>query len=220
MITVVIADDQDLVRAGLRSILENEADITVVAEASDGAAAAAAAERHRADVVLMDLQMPGAGGLEGLAQLRRRGIGARVLVLTMYDVDDYVEQALRSGAQGFLLKTAGPGELVTAVRDTHAGRRVFAPSVIGRLVDAFLRQPATTDAVPERLRELSRRELEVLRAIAEGLSNAEIGQRLYLTEATVKTYVTRLLGKLGVRDRVQAAILAYRAGLPLDSPAE
>jgi len=212
VIRVVVADDQDLIRAGLRAIVEAEPDLEVVAEASDGHDAARLAREAEADVVLMDVQMPGLDGLEGIAAVAAARPEARVLVLTMYDVDDYVFRALRAGASGFLLKTTPPEELTTAIRDAHEGRRSFAPSVTERLVRTYVARPAPSTGVPEVLRELTDRELEVFRAIARGMSNAEISGELYLSEATVKTYVTRILAKLGLRDRVQAVILAYECG--------
>ncbi|MDQ2624890.1 MAG: response regulator transcription factor [Actinomycetota bacterium] len=211
-IRIIIADDQDLIRAGLRAILEADPGLTVVAEASDGAQAARLAREHDADVVLMDVQMPGTDGLAGVAAVGAALPRARVIMLTMYDVDDYVAQALRAGASGFLLKTTPPEELTAAIRKAHAGQHVFGPSVTDRLVRSFVTHPTPTDGVPEALRSLTERELEVFDAIARGLSNAEIGASLYLTEATVKTYVTRILAKLGLRDRVQAVILAFESG--------
>ncbi len=212
MIRIVVADDQDLIRAGLRAILDAESDLTVVAEVADGLSAARAAEERAADVVLMDVQMPRADGISGAAAVVHARPEARVLMLTMYDLDEYVVGALRAGASGFLLKTTPPPELAQAVRDVHEGRQVFGPSVLDRLVRSYVRRPATVDGVPAALRTLTEREREVFRGVAQGLSNAEIGRSLHLTEATVKTYVTRLLGKLGLRDRVQAVILAYECG--------
>ncbi len=212
MIRVVVADDQDLVRAGLRAILESAPDMTVVAEAADGAQAARLARERRAHVVLMDVQMAGSDGLTGIGAVAAAVPSARVVMLTMYDVDDYVSEALRAGASGFLLKTTPPEDLVAAVRRVHAGEHVLGPSVTARLVDSFVRRPVPSAGVPEVLRPLTERELEVFDAIARGLSNAEIGAALFLSEATVKTYVTRILAKLGLRDRVQAVILAYECG--------
>jgi DNA-binding NarL/FixJ family response regulator len=209
----VLADDQDLVRAGLRAILAAESDIEVVAEVADGAAAATAAAPHRADVVLMDVQMPRVAGMAGTREVIRARPQCRVLMLTMFDLDEYVFGALQAGASGFLLKTTTPGELTTAIRVCHSGDMLFAPTVTRRLVETYVRRPPARDGVPEALRSLTGREIDVLRAIARGLSNAEIAAELFLGEATVKTHVTNLLTKLGLRDRVQAVVLAYETGL-------
>ncbi|QIX27028.1 response regulator transcription factor [Nocardioides sp. JQ2195] len=214
MISVVVADDLPLVRNGIRSILEAEADIAVVAEAEHGLRAAELAARHDADVVLMDLEMPAHDGLAGLHRIREQRLRAAVLMLTLYDLDDHVAGALRSGADGYLLKTSPPEEITAAVRDAYAGRLVFSRPVGERLVDAYL-QGSTAPAPSARhlVERLSDRELEVWHALSEGLSNAEISARLHLSEATVKTYVTRLLTKLEVRDRVQAVVLGFQSGL-------
>lgn len=213
MIRVVVADDQDLIRAGLRAIIDAEPDLVVVGEACDGHDAARLARTAEADVVLMDVQMPGTDGLEGLAATASARPEARVVMLTMYDVDDYVFRALRAGASGFLLKTTPPEQLTAAIRDAHEGLRIFAPSVTERLVRTFVSRPASGEGTPKALHALTERELEVFGAIARGLSNAEIGAELFLSEATVKTYVTRILAKLGLRDRVQAVILAFETKL-------
>jgi DNA-binding NarL/FixJ family response regulator len=213
VIRVVLADDQDLIRGGLRAILDAEEDIDVVAEASDGAAAARAAAEHGADVVLMDVQMPGSDGLEGTRRVLQARPECRVLVLTMFDLDEYVFGALRAGASGFLLKTTPPAQLAAGVRACHSGDMLFAPSVTRRLVETYVRRPPAGDGVPPALAELTARELEVLRALARGLSNAEIAGELFVSEATVKTHVTRILWKLGLRDRVQAVVAAYESGL-------
>ncbi len=212
-IRVVIADDQDLIRAGLRAIVESQPDLTVVGEAESGPLAAEVAQRESADVVLMDVQMPGGDGLRGLRQVLAARPEARVVMLTMYDLDEYVFRSLREGASGFLLKTTPPDDLTAAIRSVHDGQRAFAPTVVDRLVRAYVRRPAVSDGMPEALSGLTDREVDVLRALARGLSNAEIGAELHLTGATVKTYVTRILAKLGLRDRVQAVILAYECGL-------
>ena len=218
MIRVVIADDQDLVRAGIAAILSAEDDLDVVGEAGDGSAAARAARDERADVVLMDVQMPGTDGIAGARAVAASRPEAKVLVLTMFDLDEHVFGALQAGASGFLLKTTAPADLVAAVRSVHSGDLLFAPSVTRRLVEAYVRRPPATSGVPAALAPLTDRELDVFRAIARGWSNAEIGQRLYLGEATVKTHVTRILAKLALRDRVQAVVLAYECGLvPEDS---
>lgn len=214
MIRVVVADDHPLVRNGIRAVLEAEADIEVVAEAEDGWVAANQARAHDADVVLLDVQMPGHDGLAGLARLQELGSRAHALMLTLYDLDDYVAEALRQGARGFLLKTGPPDELTAAVRAVHAGRMAFTQAVGERLVDAYLHRPRAAQTRLAQLRgRLSAREFDVWVALCDGLSNAEISQRLHLSEATVKTYVTRLLAKLEVRDRVQAVVLAMRNGL-------
>jgi DNA-binding NarL/FixJ family response regulator len=212
-VRVVIADDQDLIRGGLRAILDAVDDIDVVAEASSGSAAAAAAAAHRADVVLMDVQMPGTDGIRGTEAVLRARPQARVLVLTMFDLDEYVFGALRAGASGFLLKTTPPGELAEAVRACAAGEQLFAPTVTRRLVEAYVSRGPRVAGTPPRLARLTERELDVLREMARGRSNAEIANALYLGETTVKTHVTRILAKLGLRDRVQAVVLAYECGL-------
>jgi DNA-binding NarL/FixJ family response regulator len=222
-IKVLIVDDEELVRTGLRLILEAEPDLTVVATAVDGASGVAAARRFSPDVVLMDIRMP---GLDGLAATRRLlagddPAGCKVVILTTFDVDEHVYEALRAGASGFLLKDVPADQLAHAIRVAAAGEALLAPSVTRRLISAFTRRmPSNGLRTPPTagLDELTARELEVLTLLAEGLSNAEIAQRLFVGEATVKTHVARVLTKLGVRDRVQAVIVAFRAGLvPLDS---
>jgi DNA-binding NarL/FixJ family response regulator len=215
VIRVVLADDQDLIRGGLRAILDAEADIEVVGESSDGSGAARLASSRLADVVLMDVQMPVVDGLEGTRRVIEARPDCRVLVLTMFDLDEYVFAALRAGASGFLLKTTPPAELADAVRTCHSGEMLFAPAITRRLVESYVRHPPRGEGIPDRLQELTEREIDVLRAIARGLSNAEIAAELYLGEATVKTHVTRILFKLGLRDRVQAVVLAYETGLVL-----
>lgn len=212
MIKVVIADDQDLVRGGLSALLACEPDITVVGEATDGQQAVGLARERAADVVLLDIEMPGSDGLQGIRALAQARPEARALMLTTFDLDEYVFEALRAGASGFLLKTTPPAELSAGIRAVHAGEMLFARSVVRRLVETFVRQPPapTTSGV---LSSLTEREVEVLRAIARGLSNAEIGAELYLAETTVKTHVARILAKLNLRDRVQAVVLAYETGL-------
>jgi DNA-binding NarL/FixJ family response regulator len=212
-VRVVLADDQDLIRGGLRAILDAADDIEVVAEVSSGLAAATAAAAHRADLVLMDVQMPGSDGVEGTVAVLRARPQCRVLVLTMFDLDEYVFAALRAGASGFLLKTTPPSELAAAIRTCAAGELLFAPTVTRRLVETYVRRPPATGGLPDRLAGLTDREVDVLRELAKGSSNAEIAGSLYLGETTVKTHVTRILAKLGLRDRVQAVVLAYECGL-------
>ncbi|MBB1482724.1 response regulator transcription factor [Tessaracoccus sp. MC1865] len=212
MIRVLIVDDQELVRAGFRLILER-AGLTVVGEAGDGEVAVELTRRERPDVVLMDIRMP---RLDGVAATQRilAGPGSRpkILVLTTFDLDEYVWSAVRAGASGFLLKDVAPDDLVHAVRVVARGESMLAPALIGRLLEQFTRRPSP-GVTPEVLGSLSERELDVVRLVARGLSNAEIGARLYLSETTVKTYVSRVLGKLDLRDRVQVAVLAYESGL-------
>jgi DNA-binding NarL/FixJ family response regulator len=212
-IRVVLADDQDLIRGGVRAILGAVEDIEVVAEAASGTEAARAAVTHLADVVLMDVQMPGSDGIAGTAAVLAARPRCRVLVLTMFDLDEYVFAALRAGASGFLLKTTPAHELAAAIRACHSGELLFAPVVTRRLVEAYVRRPPPSGGRPARLAELTDREVEVLREMARGRSNAEIAAALYLGETTVKTHVTRVLAKLGLRDRVQAVVLAYECGL-------
>jgi DNA-binding NarL/FixJ family response regulator len=209
-IRVVLADDQALVRGGFRMILDARDDLSVVGEAADGAEAVALVERLVPDVVLMDVRMPVLDGLEALRRIVSSGSPSRVVILTTYDVDDWVVSALRDGASGFLLKDARPEDLAEAVRVVARGDALLAPSVTRRLLDRFvaaLPQPAPS------LEGLTEREVEVLRLVALALSNAEIAARLVVTEATVKTHVSAVLRKLGLRDRVQAVVLAYDVGL-------
>jgi DNA-binding NarL/FixJ family response regulator len=208
-IKVLIADDQALVRTGFRKILESEPELEVVGEAGDGGEAVEAALLLRPDVVLMDIRMP---RLDGLEATRRLAGKTRVLVLTTFDVNEYVYEALRAGASGFLLKDAPADQLVTAIRVVAAGEALLAPSVTRRLIEEFARRPLA-NARPAALEALSPRELEVLRLVARGLSNAEIATELYVGDSTVKTHVSRILQKLSLRDRVQAVVLAYESGL-------
>jgi DNA-binding NarL/FixJ family response regulator len=213
-VRVVIADDQALVRAGFRLILSAQAGIEVVDEARDGAEAVAAWRRLRPDVLLMDVRMPGLDGLEATRRIMEGGgDGCRVVMLTTFDLDEYIYAALRAGASGFLLKDLSPEQLIASVRLVAAGDALLAPSITRRLVERFARPfpaPALSHAA---LSALTPREHDVLRLIARGLSNAEIADTLLLSEATVKTHVARILPKLGVRDRVQAVVFAYEAGL-------
>ncbi len=214
MISVLIVDDEALVRSGLRVILEVADDIVVVAEARDGAEAVAAVQRHRPDVVLMDVRMPGMNGLAAAAALHARPNPPKVVMLTTFDLDEYVHQALRAGAVGFLLKDIPPRELAAAVRVVAAGDAMLAPAVTRRLLTAFVAaEPSRADQARARLAVLTPREHEVVEAVARGLANAEIGRELGMTEATVKCHVSRSLGKLGLTNRVQAAILVHDAGL-------
>jgi DNA-binding NarL/FixJ family response regulator len=211
--SVLIADDQTLVRGGFRMILR-AAGIPVVAEAADGAEAVAAVLKHRPDVVLMDIRMPEMDGLEATRRIlaSQTGAGCRVIILTTFDLDQYVYTALTVGASGFLLKDVSPEQLVAAVRLVQTGDALLAPSITRRLIQQFAPRPSAP--VPHgNLAELTPRELEVLRLMARGLSNAELAAQLTLSEATVKTHVARILGKLGLRDRVQAVVLAYETGL-------
>jgi DNA-binding NarL/FixJ family response regulator len=207
---VVIADDQPLMRAGFKAVLEATGSIEVVAEAGNGEEAVRAAEAHGPDVVLMDIRMPGMDGIEATRRLPRH----RVLILTTFGLDEYIVEALRAGASGFLLKDAPAREVVDAVRAVAAGDAVLAPSVTRQLLDQVGRRlPAPVSRSADGLGELTEREQQVLRMLAVGLSNAEIAEALVLSEATVKTHVSNLLGKLGLRDRVQAVIYAYESGL-------
>jgi DNA-binding NarL/FixJ family response regulator len=209
---VLVADDQELVRAGFRLILE-AAGLTVVGEAADGAEAVALAAAERPDVVLMDIRMPVMDGLAATRQLAASGPHApKVVILTTFDLDDYVYEALRSGASGFLLKDAPRADLIAAVRVAAAGDALLAPSVTRRLIEAFAARPATMAPAPSRLTSLTPRERDILLLVARGRSNAEIASALVVSEATVKTHVAHLLAKLGLRDRVQAVILAYETG--------
>jgi DNA-binding NarL/FixJ family response regulator len=211
---VVVADDQALVRAGFRMILQAQEDISVVGEAADGEAAVAEVRRTRPDVVLMDVRMPRMDGLEATRKILETAPvpACRILILTTFDLDDYVYAALRAGASGFLLKDVSPEHLVAAVRTVAAGDALLAPSITRRLVERFAR-PAAAPPGNGNLSALTPRELEVVRLMARGLSNAEIAESLHLSEATVKTHVARVLSKLGLRDRVQAVVMAYECGL-------
>jgi DNA-binding NarL/FixJ family response regulator len=214
VIRVLLADDHALMRNGLRGILEAQDDIEVVGEAEDGAQAVDEAVRLRPDVVIMDIRMPRVDGIEATRRLVALGDTApRVLVLTTFDLDEYVYEALRAGAGGFLLKDTPPRQLADAVRTVAAGDALLAATVTRRLIERYVSRPPAAPVQRERFSELTEREVEVLRLLTRGLSNAEIGQQLFLSEATVKTHVTRVLSKLGVRDRVQAVVMAYEAGL-------
>ena len=210
-IRVLLADDQELVRAGFRMILDTQADIEVVGEASDGAEAVTATRRLQPQVVLMDIRMPNLDGLQATSQIVAAGSGSRVVILTTFDLDEYVYQALAVGASGFLLKNAPPEQLISAVRVVAAGEGLLSPSITRRVIEQFARlpPPSATDA----LGTLTERERGVLKLVARGLSNAEIAAELFISDATVKSHVAHLLAKLQLRDRVQAVVLAYESGL-------
>jgi DNA-binding NarL/FixJ family response regulator len=214
VISVLIADDQDLVREGLRMLLEAEPDLSVAGEAGDGRQALAQARLHNPDVILMDVRMPGMNGIEATTRLVQGGSRARILMLTTFNLDEYVYHALKAGASGFLLKDASREQLTGAVRAVATGETLLAPAITRRLIEDFCRGPAPgTEAATEAGRRLSERELGVVRLVAQGLSNAEIAATLYLSEATVKSHIARILAKLSLRDRVQVAVYAYETGI-------
>ncbi len=210
-IRVLIADDQSMVRAGFRMLLADEADIEVVAEAENGFEAIEKAARFQPTVVLMDIRMPELDGLEATRRILAADSLARILILTTFDLDEYIYEALRAGASGFVLKDEPPEQLIAAIRTVAAGDALLSPLVTRRVIDQFARVPRPTP--PSELDELTTREREVFRLIAQGLSNAEISESLFISETTVKTHVTHVLQKLNLRDRVQAVVLAYQAGL-------
>jgi DNA-binding NarL/FixJ family response regulator len=214
-LSVLIVDDQALVRAGFRMILDAEEGIDVAGEAADGREAVEEARRLRPDVVLMDVRMPEVDGIEATRQLLADGgVDAKVVMLTTFDMDEYVYDALRAGASGFLLKDVPPEQLVAGIRAVAGGDALLAPSVTRRVIEEFVRRPpASARSLPPQLADLTARELEVLKLIARGLSNAEIAKELFVSETTVKTHVAHVLTKLGLRDRVQAVVLAYETGL-------
>jgi DNA-binding NarL/FixJ family response regulator len=214
MTDVLIADDQALVRVGLRKILEAEGDVSVVGEAGDGEDALVAARRLRPDVVLMDIRMPVLDGIEATRRIVREQPATRVLILTTFGLDNYVFEALRAGASGFMLKDAPPEEIAAAVRIVASGEALLAPAITRAVIDEFARHPPTPPPAPPRVvEELTPREQEVLDLLARGLSNPEICERLVISEATAKTHVAHILQKLDLRDRVQAVIYAYETGL-------
>jgi DNA-binding NarL/FixJ family response regulator len=213
MIRVIVADDQAMVRAGFAALLDAQPDIEVVGQAENGTEAIALAAAHRPDVVLMDVRMPVLDGIAATRQVLAETPGARVLVLTTFDVDDYVLDAIRAGASGFLLKDAPPDDLVAAVRIVARGDALLAPSVTRRLIERLAVGPASPPTSPSALPELTQREREVLVEVARGRSNQEIAATLVIAEQTVKTHVSRVLGKLGLRDRAQAVVAAYESGL-------
>ena len=211
MIRVLVADDQAMVRAGFRMLLGGEPDIEVVAEASNGLEAVDKAARFDPAVVLMDIRMPELDGLEATRRILAADASARVLILTTFDLDEYVYEALRAGASGFVLKDDPPEQLIAAIHTVAAGDALLSPSITKRVIRQFTRIPRAEPS--KELEELTARELEILRLIAAGLSNAEIGQELFIGETTVKTHVTHILAKLKLRDRVQAVVFAYQTGI-------
>jgi DNA-binding NarL/FixJ family response regulator len=212
-IRVLLADDQAMVRAGFRSLLSSEPDIEVTAEAADGAAALAAARRHTPDVVLMDIRMPVLDGLAATRRIVATGSPSRIVILTTFDHDEYVYEALRAGASGFLLKDAPACDLIDAVRVVAAGDALLAPSVTRRVIAAFAALPRPDTSRTAQLQRLTRREVQVLRLLARGLSNPEIATALVVSDATAKTHVSNVLAKLNLRDRIQAVIYAYESGI-------
>jgi DNA-binding NarL/FixJ family response regulator len=210
-IRVLVADDQSMVRAGFRMLLGGEEDIEVVAEASNGLEAVEKAARFRPTVILMDIRMPELDGLEAARRILASDDTARVLILTTFDLDEYVYEALRLGASGFVLKDEPPEQLLSAIRIVAGGEALLSPAITTRVIERFTRIPQPTP--PKELEELTERELEVFRLIARGLSNAEIGGELYISDTTVKTHITHILQKLKLRDRVQAVVLAYQSGV-------
>ena len=210
MIRVAIVDDQAMVRAGFRLIVQSQKDMQVAGEAADGQEAVDLVRREKPDVVLMDVRMP---RLDGIAATRQVAHATRVVILTTFELDEYVFDALAAGASGFLLKAARPEDLVQGIRVVAAGEALLAPSVTKRLIEEFAKRPEPALRKPKQLDSLTEREREVLQELAGGFTNAEIAQRLHVSETTVKTHVAHLLDKLGLRDRVQAVILAYEAGL-------
>ena len=209
-IRVLVADDQSMVRAGFRMLLSGEDDIEVVAEASNGLEAVDKAARFDPTVVLMDVRMPELDGLEATRRILAADGAARVLILTTFDLDEYVYEALRVGASGFVLKDDPPEQLLAAIRTVASGDALLSPTITKRVIEQFTRIPRPTP--PKELEELTAREREIFRLIAKGLSNAEIAKELYIGETTVKTHITHILQKLDLRDRVQAVVLAYQAG--------
>jgi DNA-binding NarL/FixJ family response regulator len=213
-IRILLCDDQALVRSGFRLILEGREGIEVVGEAEDGREAIEVARQADPDVILMDVRMPNVDGVEATRRLVSAGSRARILILTTFDLDEYVYEAIRAGASGFLLKDVQPAQLVDAIRVVAAGEALLAPTVTRRLLDRFAQTlPGAEEKPPPELATLTERELEILKLLAGGLSNAELAERLFLSETTVKTHISSVLRKLGLRDRVQAVVLAYEAGL-------
>lgn len=213
MISVLIADDQDLVREGLRMLLEAEPDLAVAGEAADGSEALAQARLLDPDVILMDIRMPGMNGIEATTRLVQAGSRGRILMLTTFNLDEYVYHALKAGASGFLLKHASRDQLIGGVRAVSAGEALLAPAITRKLIEDFCNGPAPGTLAAGSAGGLSERELGVVRLVAQGLSNAEIAATLYLSEATVKSHIVRILAKLSLRDRVQVAVYAYEHGI-------
>ena len=216
-IRVLVADDQSMVRAGFRMLLADEQDIEVVAEAENGREAVEKTARFNPDVILMDIRMPELDGLEATRRILAEDNGARILILTTFDLDEYVYEALSAGASGFVLKDDWPEQLLAAIRTVAAGDALLSPTVTKKVIKQFARHPRP--APPKELGELSERERDVFRLMAEGMSNSEIGQALFISETTVKTHVTHILQKLNLRDRVQAVVLAYQTGVFEETPA-
>jgi len=213
VIRVGIADDHALVRGGMRLVLETAEDMRVVGEAENGVEAIDLVARERPDVIVMDIRMPEVDGIEATRRLIARGLSTRVLVVTTFDLDEYVFEALRAGASGFLLKDAAPDSLAAAIRTVARGDSLLAPSVTRQLVEHFVRRTSPDTVFSQRLDELTERELDVMRLVARGMTNAEIAAELYLGEGTVKTHITALLSKLGLRNRAQIVVVAYETGL-------
>jgi DNA-binding NarL/FixJ family response regulator len=214
MIRVLLVDDEPLVRSGVRMILEGEDDIEIAGDAADGNEALELAAQLTPDLVLLDIRMPGLDGIETTRRLLTGPASApRVLILTTFDLDEYVYEAMKAGASGFILKNVPPAKLVEAVRTVATGDALLAPAITRRMIERFVQRPPATSGRPPQLEELTERELDVLRLIARGLSNAEIATSLFLSQATVKSHVNRVLSKLNLRDRTQAAVLAYESGL-------
>jgi len=216
-IRVLVADDQSMVRAGFRMLLADEQDIEVVAEAENGREAVEKTARFNPNVILMDIRMPELDGLQATRRILAEDNGARILILTTFDLDEYVYEALSAGASGFVLKDDSPEQLLAAIRTVAAGEALLSPTVTKKVIKQFARLPRPDP--PKELGELSERERDVFRLMAEGLSNVEIGRELYISETTVKTHVTHILQKLNLRDRVQAVVLAYRTGIFEKTPA-
>jgi DNA-binding NarL/FixJ family response regulator len=210
-IRVLVADDQSMVRAGFRMLLSREPDIEVVAEAGNGREAVRKSASTKPTVVLMDIRMPELDGLEATRQILSADDDARILILTTFDLDEYVYEALRAGASGFVLKDDPPEQLLAAIRTVAGGEALLSPAVTKRVIEKFTRLPHA--APPAQFEDLTERELDVFRWVARGLTNSEIGEKLYISDTTVKTHITHILQKLGLRDRVQAIVLAYEAGL-------
>ena len=216
-IRVLVADDQSMVRAGFRMLLADEQDIEVVAEAENGREAVEKTARFNPDVILMDIRMPELDGLQATRRILAEDTGARIMILTTFDLDEYVYEALSAGASGFVLKDDSPEQLLAAIRTVAAGDALLSPTVTKKVIKQFARHPRP--APPKELGELSERERDVFRLMAEGMSNSEIGQALFISETTVKTHVTHILQKLNLRDRVQAVVLAYQTGVFEETPA-